>query len=102
METWMDFAVPVLLAVGVLLLTLSIIRRDSTAELKQELEHQSLQHMKELYQLQQRVRRLEASLTEPEPLTRDEVLELQEEGYTLSAVSEMTGISKKEIEQLLE
>lgn len=109
----MEFTIIVLFSLSIVLFVLSFFQKDKAKELEKQLENMSIQLMQEMYQLKKKVTVLEEEYLIPtdqsdslssngkRPLTRDDVLELYEDGYSISEIAVMTEREENEIEQLL-
>lgn len=109
----MEFTIIGLFSLSLLLFVLSFLQKDRAKDVEKQLENLSIQLMQEMYQLKKKVSVLEEeimissngsenlSLTGKRPLTRDDVLEMYEDGYSISDISIITNRREDEIEQLL-
>ncbi|PYZ98634.1 hypothetical protein CR205_08650 [Alteribacter lacisalsi] len=124
----MGWTIALMFGLSALLFVLSLARKDPAKEMETQLENFSISLMKEMYQLKKQVSVLEeehlitsgiresAAASEPEfqeektrmpeqepftELTRDDVLALYEEGYSVKDISEETYRSEQEIDELL-
>lgn len=96
-----------LFLISIILFIFSFITKDPYKKLEQQIESNSIQMMQEMYFLKKKVRQLEeeiltASAAPVQRLTRNDILELQEEGYAVEEITKITGYSTLEVENLLD
>src|SRR5699024_1844089 len=98
---------------SILLFILSFLQRDRAKDVEKQLENLSIQLMQEMFQLKKKVTLLEEENMistnngdtlykgENRQLTKDDVLEMYEQGYSITDISVITHRHEDEIEQLL-
>ncbi|WP_096188413.1 type II secretion system protein [Evansella halocellulosilytica] len=112
----METLIIILFVTAILLFVLSFFRKDPAKEMEKQLENFSIQFMQELYQVKKKVEVLEEEYMIPstspssdetesklnnKPLTRDDVLSMYEEGYSVQEIASFTDKSEQEIEEIL-
>ncbi|WP_232970526.1 hypothetical protein [Salisediminibacterium selenitireducens] len=97
----------ILLAASMILYVLSFFQKSAVHKVEQQLEHHSIQMMQEIYQLKKKIKSIEEEHTIPAldaqkpALSRDDVLSMYEEGYSVEDIADMTGKMTEDIEELL-
>ncbi|MBU9712261.1 hypothetical protein [Evansella tamaricis] len=95
-----------------ILFILSLLQKDRTKELEKQVENMSIQLMQEMYQLKQKVKVMEEEfilesnqddlLGDPaRVLTRDDVLAMYEDGYSVTDIATITNREQDDIETML-
>ncbi len=109
----MELALAILFGVAIILLILSLFKRDQSGKTEQQIEQFSISFMEEIHQLQNQIRNIEldAEIAAQEPslqprsakqkLLLREVLDLYRRGYSIEGIAAKTELSKDEIEGLL-
>ncbi|CAM3798984.1 hypothetical protein [Alkalicoccus chagannorensis] len=98
-----EWAMITLLAAAVLLFVFSFFSRDRYKTLAEEAEEREMRLLQELYIVKKRIEVLEKqSQSGLRMYTRDDLLEMQEEGSSLSDMKLETGLSEEQIEALLD
>ena len=109
----MEITIIVLFVISILLFILSFFQRDRAKDVEKQLENVSIQLMQEMFQLRKKVTLLEEenmistnsddtfNKRSHEQLTKNDVLEMYEDGYTITEISLMTHRHEDEIEELL-
>ncbi|UTR14424.1 hypothetical protein MM221_17975 [Salipaludibacillus sp. LMS25] len=104
-----------LFSLSAVLFLLSLFQRDSNKEIENQVENMSIQMMQEIYYLKKKINVLEEEflmesnkLSEEEGtptankvLTRDDILSLYEEGYSLAHIADMTNSHIDDIEDMM-
>ncbi|MDQ0254407.1 type II secretory pathway pseudopilin PulG [Evansella vedderi] len=110
----MEWTIFGLFSLSIILFVFSMFQRDRTKDVEKQLENLSIQLMQEMYQLQNKVKLLEeehmitsnhklkdySNISEG-PLTRDDVLSMYEDGYSVSDIAAITKRQEIEVEELL-
>ncbi|SDY53912.1 hypothetical protein SAMN05421736_102213 [Evansella caseinilytica] len=108
----MQLTIIILFVAAIFLLVLSFFQKDRAKDIEKQVENVSIQLMQEMYQLKKKVSLLEEeALVAPsldtktafteKKLTRDDVLTMHEDGYSVSEIAEITNRAAEEIESLL-
>lgn len=103
----MEITIIALLAASTVLYILSFFQKSAVHKVEQQLENHSIQMMQEIYQLKKKIKTIEEEHTIPaieslQPrLSRDDVLSMYEEGYSVEDIADMTGKMPDDIEELL-
>ncbi|MDG5788750.1 hypothetical protein QA612_14840 [Evansella sp. AB-P1] len=106
----MEFTIITLFCISILLFLVSIFQKDRTKEVEKQVENLSIQLMQEMYQLKKQVSIIEEETfissgntrrNSHEQLTRDDVLSMYEDGYSIQDISDITNRSEEEIEDIL-
>lgn len=103
----MEIVIIGLLSAAVLLFIISFFQKSSLKTIEKQLENQSIQMMQEVYQLKKKISALEEEFIIPldqaksSRLSRDDVLSMYEEGYSVEDIADMTGRDPDDIEEIL-
>lgn len=109
----MEITIIVLFVISILLFVLSFFQRDRAKDVEKQLENVSIQLMQEMFQLKKKVALLEEEnmistnsgdtlgKRDYRQLSRNDVLEMYEEGYSITDIAVMTHRNEDEIEDLL-
>ncbi|MCR6096732.1 hypothetical protein HXA31_04990 [Salipaludibacillus agaradhaerens] len=104
-----------LFSLSAILFLLSFFQKDSNKEIENQVENMSIQMMQEIYYLKKKIKVLEEEFlmdshklseqeiaaTASKALTRDDVLSLYEEGYTIAHIADMTNSHIDDIEEMM-
>ncbi|SDN41978.1 hypothetical protein [Alkalicoccus daliensis] len=95
-----------LFLISILLFIVSYLKKDSYQKLEKQMEENSIQMMQEMYFLKKKIQQLEDEFREttnpsPPELSRNDILELQEEGYDVAEIARITGYTVVQVEELL-
>ncbi|MCR6110439.1 hypothetical protein HXA35_08875 [Bacillus sp. A301a_S52] len=105
-----------LFSLSAILFLLSFFQKDSNKEIENQVENMSIQMMQEIYYLKKKIKVLEeeflmdshklseqevAAATASKSLTRDDVLSLYEEGYSIAHIADMTNSHIDDIEEMM-
>ncbi|MBU9722441.1 MULTISPECIES: hypothetical protein [Bacillaceae] len=96
-------------SISALLFILSFIQKDRSKELEKQVENLSIQLMQEMYQVKQKMKVIEEEFvissnettTSPSTLTRDDILSMYEEGYSINDIASMTNRHEDDIDSIL-
>ena len=108
----MEWTIISLLGAGIILLILSFFQKDGTKDVEKQLENVSIQLMQEMYHLKKKVSLLEEEymlntsqseekIMKPNILSRDDVLTMYEDGYSVPEIAGFTSRTEEEIGELL-
>lgn len=112
----MEWFIISLLSLSAILFLLSFFQKDSTEAVEKQVENMSIQLMQEIYYLKKKVNALEEEYMIDsgnlsgadrkkdiyrQSLTRDDVLAMYEEGYSVEDIASMTDSDSNDIEELL-
>ncbi|ADU29915.1 hypothetical protein [Evansella cellulosilytica] len=107
----MEITIIILFVLSTLLFILSITQKDRSKEVEKQLENLSIQLMQEMYQIKKKVKVLEEETMLPSlesnsansnrPLTRDDVLTMYEDGYSVEDIAMITNKEEAVVEELL-
>ncbi|QKS70910.1 hypothetical protein FLK61_29750 [Paenalkalicoccus suaedae] len=105
----MSWILIALFSVSALLFGLSFARKNPYKELERQMENSSIQMMQEIYYLRKKVETLEeelmvpgASAKESNRLSREDVLQMFEDGQSPREIASNTGFDADYIEDLLD
>lgn len=111
----MEWVIILLLSASALLFILSFFSKDRYKQIEKQQENISIQFMQEIYQLKKKVKVLEeeymieggngASMKQSSRtrniVSRDDVLAMYEEGYSVEDIASMSEYSEKDVTELL-
>ncbi|HHY21954.1 MAG TPA: hypothetical protein GX525_08785 [Bacilli bacterium] len=111
----MDYTILTLLVVAILLILLSLIKKDRSKQIEEQIEQLSITYLQEIYQLKKKVKILEEEIlatsdgklfhantkVEHKVDLLTEVIEYYEAGYSEDKIAELTTLSEHEVHNLL-
>lgn len=117
----MDFIVPGLLVISILLLILSFFLKDPVKELKNELDQFSMQQIQEIYQLKRKIKILEEELLidedefknpvsfaapsakrkEIHAILKNQVWSLAQQGVSIEQISKQSSLSIEDVQDII-
>lgn len=113
-EKQMDYAIISLLAIAIFLILLSLLKKDRSKQLEEQIEQLSITYLQEIYQLKKKISILEEEILsttdnklfhahEPKQAASlmEEVVNYYEAGYSEQKIAELTTLSEDEVHNLL-
>lgn len=109
----MDYIILSLLAVAILLILLSLLKRDRTKQIEEQIEQLSITYLQEIYQLKKKINILEEEILATSNGKffhnnsygkidlESEIIEYYEAGYSEEKIAELTTLSEHEVHNLL-